>query len=422
MTVHSPSSSPAELDVYVDIDGEAVNAARASFTARNARLTTTFTYVRNYLASPQAYAIDPTMPLDAATHTADGLPSALADTAPDSWGRNLISRRVRAESAARGQPMPIVSEVDYLLGVSDLTRQGALRFRAPGERSFLAPDAAVPRLVDLADLLEASETAVTKDDDDPRAQQAVQALLAAGTGTLGGARPKASIRDGDTLYIAKFPSPGQDQWDVPAWEKTALDLAEHVGLPVPERRLVRIAGRSVLLLERFDRADAAATGHTRRVGYVSASTLIGGSRTAERDYLDLQAAIEDHSGDANADLLDLYQRMVFSVAVHNTDDHMRNLAFLRAPEGWRLSPVYDVNPDPELGRPRATAIMGEAMRGREYEALISAAPYFGISGTGAADVIGEIIQATADWRDTADRNGIPEEQMRRFEPAFDGLR
>ena len=183
---------------------------------------------------------------------------------------------------------------------------------------------------------------------------------------------------------------------------------------------MRIGGRSVLLLARFDRTSA--SGHDRRLGYVSASTLIGGNRTAERDYLDLQAAIEDHSGDPDADLLDLYQRIVFSVAIHNTDDHMRNLAFLRAPEGWRLSPVFDVNPDPEIGHPRATAIMGEAMRARELDSLISAAPYFGISAAGAADTIGQIMQATADWRDVADRNGIPEEQMRRFVPAFDGLR
>ena len=137
MTRSLPGSSPAELSVDVDIDGETINAAHASFTTRNGRLTTTLTYERSYLASSQAYAIDPNLPLDLATHTVDGLPSALADTAPDWWGRNLISRRVRSEAAAGGRPMPIVSEVDYVLGVSDVTRQGALRLRAPSaSRSF----------------------------------------------------------------------------------------------------------------------------------------------------------------------------------------------------------------------------------------------------------------------------------------------
>jgi len=207
---------------------------------------------------------------------------------------------------------------------------------------------------------------------------------------------------------------------VMAWEKTALDLAAQAGIPVPECRLQRVGGRNVLLLARFDRTPSA--DGRGRVGYVSASTLIGGDRTAERDYLDVQAAIEDHSGSAAADLDQLWLRIVFSVAIHNTDDHLRNYGFLHAEKGWQLSPAFDLNPNPEVGQPRATAIGGETMQGGEIAALLSVAEFFGLSQAAARQSIAEVFDATKNWRSVAVSNGVPKSELTRFEGAFDNLR
>lgn len=408
-----------ELDVHVEIDGRTLLAGRAVFTRRGTRIRTVLTYDASYLADRRAYAVAPDQPLDTAAHTIDGMPGAFADTSPDWWGRNLISRRIRAQALANAEPPPIVGETDYLLGVSDVTRQGALRFTKPGGSTYLGAEAHVPRLVELEELLHASDV-VAGGRDDLDADHAVKTLLAAGTGTLGGARPKASVRDGKQLYIAKFPHPVEDGWDVMAWEKTALDLADRAGIPVPRRRLEQVGGRSVLLLERFDRASRG--NDIQRLGYVSVSTLIGGERSSPRDYLDVQAAIEDHSGSPNDDLDQMWQRMAFSVAIHNTDDHLRNYGFVRAPHGWNLSPAFDINPNPEVALPRSTSIGGESLRRGEIKALVSTAPYFGISEKTARKRIAEVFGATAAWRLVASNNGVPEAELARFEGAFEGLR
>lgn len=409
-----------ELDVYVDLGMDTVLVGRVAFTRRGTRLSTVLTYDPAYLADPRAYALEPDLRTDTAKHTLDGMPGAFADTAPDWWGRNLISRRVRAQALASGQTqVPIVGDVDYLLGVSDVTRQGALRLTRTGSREFLGADGDVPKIVELSELLRASDI-VARDSGGADADDAVKVLLAAGTGTLGGARPKASVVDRDRLFIAKFPHPTADEWDVMAWEKTALDLAEQAGIPVSERRLERVGGRSVLLLARFDRT--AVRNGLGRLGYVSASTLIGGDRTVERDYLDVQAAIEDHSGSADADLVQLWLRIAFSVAIHNTDDHLRNHGFLRGHKGWQLSPAFDINPNPEVGMPRATAIGGETMRRGEIAALMSVAEYFGLSREAARRHIVEVFEATANWRSVAVSNGVARSELARFEDAFDGLR
>jgi serine/threonine-protein kinase HipA len=136
----------------------------------------------------------------------------------------------------------------------------------------------------------------------------------------------------------------------------------------------------------------------------------------------VQAAIEDHSGSPDADLNQLWLRIAFSVAIHNTDDHLRNHGFLHSEKGWRLSPAFDVNPNPEVGLPRATPIGGETMQRGELAALIGLADYFGLSQQAARRSIVAVFEATADWRSLATSNGVPESELRRFEGAFDGLR
>jgi len=391
-----------QLEVDLDLGGQSVHVGTANFTRRGRAVTTTFTYSPTYLARPGAYAVDPALPLDAGRGHTSGLPGAFADSAPDRWGRRLIEKAWPGPGS--------ISEVDYLVGVSDHSRQGALRYRRPGEDGYVADGHDIPRLVDLGRLLHASDQlAAGGGSHDEEEMHAVRELLDVGGTTLGGARPKASVIDADgALSIAKFPHPG-DEWDVMAWEKTALDLAERAGLDVPARHLTKIDGRSVLILRRFDR-----DGGGGRLGYASAMTLTGLSDGDPADYLDLAAAIADHSTRPDADLADLWRRMAVFTAIHNIDDHFRNHGFLHSPGGWTLSPAFDVNPNPDPNKARATSISGATSAGEERDALLEAAPYFGLTADRGVEVLAQVHDAAASWRAVATKNGIPDHELRVF--------
>ncbi len=236
------------------------------------------------------------------------------------------------------------------------------------------------------------------------------------TTTFRGARPKASVRDGDRLLIAKFASPG-DEWDVIGWEKTALDLAERAGVRVPPRRLRRINRKAVLLLDRFDRADDG-----ERIPYVSAMTLMSARDGDTGDYVEIAEALSEH-GDVTvrADLAQLWRRVAFSVAVHNTDDHLRNHGFLRGTAGWRLSPLFDVNPEPDPARERVTGISAAHGRADEVEGLRASAGAFGLSAAQAEQILAEVSAATRGWRAVAAENGISERGQTHMAAAFDAF-
>ncbi len=371
-------------------------------------VSTRFVYADAYLGRTDAFEISPDLPLASADGTTEGLPGAVGDAAPDRWGRSLIKKRLMSDGrVGHGRPRT-VTEVDFLLGVSDLTRHGALRYRLGGSE-FLAPGHAVPKLLELPRLLHAADAATAEGGDD---HAAVQELLDAGSASLGGARPKASVRDGDRLFIAKFPHRG-DEWDVMAWEKSVLDLAERCGIRSSPRRLVQVAGRSVLLVQRFDRV-----GDVRRP-YVSAMALLGSRDGVSRDYLEIAEAIGDHGSNVVADLEELWRRIAFSVAVNNTDDHLRNHGFVRQGAGWTLSPVFDVNPNPDAAASRVTSISYAASRGDATMAVANAARYFGLTSDRAAAIWAEIRAVVSGWRQTARSNGIAESEMRRFAPVLD---
>ena len=394
--------------LYVDTSmGDGVTRAGvADVTERRGRSATTFRYEDAYVAEGRA-PISPGWGLAQRTVVSPSLPGVFADSAPDRWGRLLLDRRERRDAAGGHRPARSLADVDYLLGVADETRQGALRFRRETSGPPLASSTAgVPTTIELPALL-ASADRVSRDPDD---WSAVSELLDAGSGSLGGARPKASVRDADRLWIAKFPHP-QDEWDVMAWEKTALDLAETAGLPVPERRLERIDDRSVLLVARFDR------GGRSRVGYVSAMTMLGAVDGTPGDYLDLVDPITEHGARPTHDLFDLWRRVAFSAAISNVDDHLRNHGFLQTDEGWTFSPVFDVNPDPRK-RSRVTSFDGAVEPAETLEALVRCADLIGVSATRVTAMIDDVRHAVSSWRDVARANGIGTSERARFEPAF----
>ncbi|SNY09458.1 type II toxin-antitoxin system HipA family toxin [Paractinoplanes atraurantiacus] len=301
--------------------------------------------------------------------------------------------------------MPTLDDRDYLLGVSDETRQGALRFKVEGEAQFQHPSPDVPKLIALPSLMYAADAASR---DGPDNMEAIKTLLDAGTASLGGARPKASVRDGDRLLIAKFPHHA-DGWSVIAWEKTALDLAEAAGIPVPRRQLVGVEGSPVLLLDRFDREGS------RRVGYISAMTLLEAQDGQPRDYTEMAEVIPEQSSAAVDDLRQLWRRIAFSVALHNTDDHLRNHGFLRRGPGWRLAPAFDINPHPDLAAQRVTGIAGAADPADEVQALLVYAESFGLTDSQARAVLSEVADAASNWEAVARSNGIPQSEIARFE-------
>jgi len=244
---------------------------------------------------------------------------------------------------------------------------------------------------------------------------AVKELLDAGSGSLGGARPKASVQDGERLLIAKFPH-HSDEWDVMAWEKTALDLAERCGIRVPHRQLVDVGGRNVLLLDRFDRRVHG------RVGYISAMTLLRASDGDQADYLEVAEALSEHGSNVSEDLAELWRRIAFSLIINNIDDHLRNHGLLRDAAGWRLSPAFDLNPHPDIGISRATTIgfVNDAEPARA--ALLESAADFGLDAAVARSAWEEILAATAPWRGVAVGNGITDASCDSFAPAIDRFR
>ncbi|HEY7853769.1 MAG TPA: HipA domain-containing protein [Aquiluna sp.] len=331
-----------------------------------------FGYSDSYLSSDQSYAIEPALPLANGYSNARGsLHGAFRDAAPDRWGRNLITRAIR-----QSRPQGTISELDFLLGVSDVSRVGNFRFDAdqnPASEIEIPTLTTLPRVLRLSEEFEQSENfEITK------------ALLGVGSASLGGARPKSSVLDQGTLMIAKFPH-ANDKWDVMAWEAWSLGLSKAFGLNVPEFRTIMIDGKTVLLLNRFDRVL------DKRIGYVSAMTMLGKNDGDSADYLELVEAITTQGAQVKEQLLELFKSVLVSVAIRNTDDHLRNHGFLRTRGGWNLSPLFDVNPTPpseSLGR--STTISGAVGTQAELAALIEFSESFGLDKDRVKIIISEL--------------------------------
>jgi len=396
--------------VFVDLDGHPVRAGQLFAESRRGRSVSAFAYDDSYVDRPGAYPVDPALPLNRGAWPVSGpLPRAFRDAAPDRWGRNLISRRAVAKARSTGQPLRSLGELDYLLGVSDASRHGALRFKCSDDGPFEHAGEDIPKTVALPALVAAARSLAS---DDSQGEAAVKTLLDLGSASLGGARPKATVRDGDRLMVAKF-SHRHDEWNVMAWEKTALDLAAAAGIEVPRRRLVDSDGSAVLLTDRFDRTPE---GH--RVGYLSAMTVCEADDGDHRDYLDIAERLAILSAEPRRDLRELWRRIAFGIAINNTDDHLRNHGVVRARAGWRLSPVFDLNPDPRPGTPHVTSLAGAVTSVDAAAELRRSIEWFGLPPAEASQIVAAVLKAVGQWSPVAARNGIPPSETVRFEAAF----
>jgi serine/threonine-protein kinase HipA len=402
-----------EVEVLVQIAGRDVLAGRL-WAHRRGTESQTFAYDASFLSRRGAYALDPALPLAAGQQqTPEGreIFGAMSDCAPDRWGRTLIGRAERQRVKAEGGAARSFGEIDYLLGVRDDLRQGALRFRAPGTETFFADEAeGVPQLIELPRLLSAADH--LERDEESAAELA--ALLRAGS-SLGGARPKAHVLDAaGRIAIAKFPSAAVDEWDVMRWEFVALQLARQAGIRVSDSTLQDIDGKSVLIVDRFDREGE------DRVGYVSAMTMLEVVDGAGGSYLEIAEVIQNESSQTSADLHQLWRRIAFSVLISNFDDHLRNHGFLRSSTaGWSLSPAFDLNPDPRPGPRRlSTAINFEDPDAR-IDTLMSVAGEFRLEAPQAVKILGEVVAATDAWKTVAGRANLGRAALTQMEPAFE---
>jgi serine/threonine-protein kinase HipA len=418
----------AEFFVY---DFEYGYAGKCFYTHKHRRISSVFSYAPEYFAKPGAYNIDPAFGMtEGAQYHDKTIPGAFADSAPDHWGRNLIYKRHLYESQREGIAAGELNDIDYLLGVSDITRQGSLRFKTDREGTFIHDSHDVPKLISLPKLLNSTKALESNDSS-----EAIKYLLDAGSASLGGARPKATVADGGTLYIAKFPHV-HDEWDVISWEYVALSLANMAGIDTPDFELIDIEGSKVLLLKRFDRAfttlweegrkgglpiDQGASGvsDVPRIGYISAMTLLAADDDQHAAYSDICLHMADVSIDYKRDLRELYRRIILSVLINNTDDHLRNHGFLRSGSGWRLSPVFDINPNPYLNAARATSIYGAASREQELRTLKENCVDFMLDSLAAEAILKEVRDAVKAWQDVAAKAGIHKDEINRMRAVFE---
>ncbi len=401
-----------ELSVHIDLKGEAIPVGRMWVKERAGKESATFEYEAAWLKHPQRFALAPNLMLTPGKfHSANDIFSAFTDPAPDRWGRKLM-RHFEVEAAkAEGRTARTLLSSDFLAGVDDEIRLGALRFKRPGDNTFLAHTGRpVPPLMDLGALLSAADRIETG----KLRQRDIDLLLAPG-GSLGGARPKASVRDRGLLYIAKFPW-ARDEWPVILWEAVLLKLAEDAGIAVAPNRMTRIGTKPVLLTQRFDREAGSI-----RVPFISAMTALDAQDHSEgRSYIEILDVIRQFGAAPLEDARQLWRRMVFNVLVSNTDDHLRNHGFLWAGQGWRLSPAYDMNPAPPhvSGRMHVLAL-NELDSTSSIDIVMSIAKAFGLTLNEAMRIAGEVGDAVTNWRTAAAAQTLKKDDIDFMSEAFD---
>lgn len=377
-----------------------------------------FEFDSEWLASGDALALDPDLlPVPGRTYPpADRTQFGLfMDSAPDRWGRTLMQRREAVLAAEAKRPARTLTEWDYLLGVHDHSRLGALRFRANPQSPFLDNSAvnAAPPLTSLRELQGAVRTLEEdRANDDPRLSTVLDQLLVPGS-SLGGSRPKASVVDEHgRLCIAKFPSQ-QDEWDVGAWELVAHRLAKKAGIRVPPMRAVRFTREGhTFISRRFDRTERGG-----RLAFVSAMTLLqrtDGDRGAS--YLELVDLLQSRGAQTQFDCEELFRRVVFSICIANTDDHLRNHGFFVEPSGLVLSPAYDLNPNPHGGH--LSLAIDEADTTLNIEVARAAGSLYGLKKDRIAATIQEVRDAVSTWRDEASALGISRREQELMSGAF----
>lgn len=395
-----------EIFVSIMLDEKTVPVGKLWSYFHKGRTSAVFEYNKDWLenSSVKCFALEPALHLTKGQHYTDkALFGAIGDSAPDRWGRILMRR---ANTTGRS-----LTEMDYLLGVNDEIRQGALRFSKEPNGPYLtcAEKNSIPPLIKLPHLLSAAE----KFMENSESAEELKILLAPGS-SLGGARPKASVIDNDgSLAIAKFPREN-DEADVVRWEAVALTLAKSAGINVPIWHLEKIMGKYALIIKRFDREGK------NRLPFLSAMSMLGAADNdgSIHSYTEIAEALVRHGAQPEKDLEELWRRMVFGIMISNTDNHLRNHGFLYNGTGWSLSPVYDVNPNSEK-KDFSTSIDYSGAKST-IELALKTAEDFRLSPQRSKEILEQVKNAVSDWQKTAKSLFIPEQEIKNMSPAFCG--
>jgi len=403
----------ADVEVHIAL-GEATLRVGTLYAPERGgdRAPVVFEYHPDWLGHDTAFSLEPALHLGRGVFApAAGLFGSIGDSAPDTWGRRLMQRAERRAAEREARTPRTQTELDYLLGVSDRARLGALRFRRAGEESFLAGEGAgVPGLVDLGKLLAVTER-IARDEE---SEEDLRMIFAPGS-SLGGARPKASVLDQQgALSIAKF-AKETDDYPIELWEGVALDLARQAGITVADHAVLEVAGKPVLISRRFDRDGE------RRIPFLSALSMMGLKDGERASYPELVDVLTRNGAKAASDAIELYRRMIFNILISNVDDHGRNHGFLWQDQaGWVLSPAYDLNPVPTELKARilstnislddATCDIGLAL---------SVAEYFGLKSANATEIVRQVAAVTQGWRAVAERAGARAFEIKRMISAFE---
>lgn len=337
------------------------------------------------------------------------------DSMPDTWGKTLMKRRAVQDARANKEKPKILYEIDYLLGVFDESRMGALRFKTDLDGPFLDNDAQTPTppWSSLGDLQEAAEQ-LESDDQSETIRKWIAVLIAPGS-SLGGARPKANVFDTQkNLWIAKFPSK-TDTIDKALWEFLAYRLAIASGIEMAKSEVKKISGQyHTFLTKRFDREN------NKRIHFASAMTMTGNTEDSIRDispsYLEIVEFIENYGAEVEANLHQLWRRIVFNIAISNTDDHLRNHGFILTEKGWILSPAYDLNPSIEKDGLSLNIDMDD--NSLDYDLAKSVGEYFRLSEDEMQAILDEVLFAVQDWKTIAKEIGIKNTEIELMAGAF----
>jgi len=386
-----------------------------------------FEYTDTWLARGDVMLLDPDLQLMAGPQYLNDRERAnfglFLDSSPDRWGKLIIKRREAIEARNEKRKQNELFETDFLLEVHDQQRMGGLRFKLEKDGEFVsshknrdAPPWA--RVRELENAAWQYQNADWQSQNDNSVDEWLELLIAPGS-SIGGARPKAGIRDEqENLWIAKFPG-RNDEYDVGLWELLVSTLAKESGLDVAEARAEKFGlSHHTYLVKRFDRVVD--EGNRRRKHFASAMTMLGYSDgTSFRDgasYLEIVEFLTRYGSETSFDLTELWKRIVFSICVSNTDDHLRNHGFLLNPDGWKLSPAYDINAEPK-GRCLSLNIT-EVDNSLDTEVAREAAHYFGVDSDEAKEIIGHTRDIVSGWRSLATEMGISRSEQEIMAPAF----
>ena len=376
-----------------------------------------FEYDKQWLKSGNQFLLDPDIQL----YSGQQFPNSkenfgvFLDSMPDTWGRTLMKRRVAQQAKENNEKAPTLYDIDYLLGVYDESRMGALRFKTDSDGPFLDNnnETPTPPWSSVRELQQAANS-FESDENNEEAKKWLAILMAPGS-SLGGARPKANILDENKeLWIAKFPSKN-DTIDKAAWEYLAYLLATKAGINMAPCRIEKIAGNyNTFFTKRFDREKG------ERIHFASAMTMTGNNEDTIRDntasYLDLAEFISNYGTNIEENLHQLWRRIIFNIAISNTDDHLRNHGFILTDEGWILSPAYDLNPS--IDKDGLALNIDTDNNALNFELAKTVGEYFRLDEEQMNVIINEVLESVSQWKQIAKEIGIPRSEQELMEKAF----